>query len=48
MFFVGEVVFLVAHRGDSMGYGFRIDLPELIPQFLEGHSGANSVLKANP
>jgi hypothetical protein len=41
-------VFLVAHRGDSMGYGFRIDLPELSPQFLEGHSGANSVLKANP
>jgi hypothetical protein len=31
MLFVGQVVFLVAHRGDSMGYGFRIDLPKLSP-----------------
>jgi len=48
MFFVGQVVFLIAHRGDSMGYVLWIDLAELIPQFLEGHSSANSVLKANP
>ncbi len=38
MFCVGQVVFLIAHRGDSMGYGFRIYLPELSPQFFEGHS----------
>jgi hypothetical protein len=31
-------VFLVAHRRDSMGYGFWIDLPELSPQLFEGHS----------
>ena len=48
MFFVGEVVFLVAHRCNSMGYVLWIDFAELIPQFLEGHSGANSVLKPNP
>jgi hypothetical protein len=48
MFFVGEVVFLVAHRCNSMGYILGIDLAELIPQFLEGHSSANSVLKPNP
>jgi len=48
MFLVGEVVFLIAHRGDSMGYILGIDLAELIPQFFEGHSSANSVLKTNP